>query len=449
MNDTIAGISTALGVGAISIIRVSGKDAIPLVNEIFKGKDLTKVNTHTIHYGHIVNKEEIIDEVLISIMKSPKTYTKEDIVEINCHGGISTTNKVLELLIQKDIRLAEPGEFTKRAFLNGRIDLIEADGIMNLIEAKTETSRKLSINQLSGNVSNKIISLRDKLIQVISNIEVNIDYPEYDDIEVINNEKILPILKEVNKSLEDTITQSENGKIITEGIKVCLIGRPNVGKSSLLNTLLEENKAIVTNIAGTTRDIVEGTIQIDNIPIHLIDTAGIRETSDIVEQIGVNKSKEVIENSDLIILILNSNEQLTEEDKYLLELIKNKTSIIVLNKIDLPTNIEDINHENIVKISAEYNIGIEDLKNKIKYLFNIDKIETTDMNYLTSARSIGLLKKAHDILKEVINKTRQGIEPYLLEIDIKEAWNILGEIIGATYKEEMLDEMFKRFCLGK
>lgn len=449
MNDTIVGISTALGIGAISIIRVSGKEAITLVNEIFKGKDLTKVNTHTIHYGHIVNKEEIIDEVLISIMKSPKTYTKEDIVEINCHGGISTTNKVLELLIQKGIRLAEPGEFTKRAFLNGRIDLIEADGIMNLIEAKTETSRKLSINQLSGNVSNKIISLRDKLIQVISNIEVNIDYPEYDDIEVINNEKILPILKEVNKSLEDTITQSENGKIITEGIKVCLIGRPNVGKSSLLNTLLEENKAIVTNIAGTTRDIVEGTIQIDNIPIHLIDTAGIRETSDIVEQIGVNKSKEVIENSDLIILILNSNEQLAEEDKYLLELIKNKTSIIVLNKIDLPTNIEDINHENIVKISAEYNIGIEDLKNKIKYLFNIDKIETTDMNYLTSARSIGLLKKAHDILKEVINKTRQGIEPYLLEIDIKEAWNILGEIIGATYKEEMLDEMFKRFCLGK
>ena len=449
MNDTIVGISTALGIGAISIIRVSGKESITLVNEIFKGKDLTKVNTHTIHYGHIVNKEEIIDEVLISIMKSPKTYTKEDIVEINCHGGISTTNKVLELLIQKGIRLAEPGEFTKRAFLNGRIDLIEADGIMNLIEAKTETSRKLSINQLSGNVSNKIISLRDKLIQVISNIEVNIDYPEYDDIEVINNEHILPILKEVNKSLEDTITQSENGKIITEGIKVCLIGRPNVGKSSLLNTLLEENKAIVTNIAGTTRDIVEGTIQIDNIPIHLIDTAGIRETSDIVEQIGVNKSKEVIENSNLIILILNSNEQLTEEDKYLLELIKNKTSIIVLNKIDLPTNIEDINHENIVKISAEYNIGIEDLKNKIKYLFNIDKIETTDMNYLTSARSIGLLKKAHDILKEVINKTRQGIEPYLLEIDIKEAWNILGEIIGATYKEEMLDEMFKRFCLGK
>lgn len=449
MNDTIVGISTALGIGAISIIRVSGKESITLVNEIFKGKDLTKVNTHTIHYGHIVNKEEIIDEVLISIMKSPKTYTKEDIVEINCHGGISTTNKVLELLIQKGIRLAEPGEFTKRAFLNGRIDLIEADGIMNLIEAKTETSRKLSINQLSGNVSNKIISLRDKLIQVISNIEVNIDYPEYDDIEVINNEKILPILKEVNKSLEDTITQSENGKIITEGIKVCLIGRPNVGKSSLLNTLLEENKAIVTNIAGTTRDIVEGTIQIDNIPIHLIDTAGIRETSDIVEQIGVNKSKEVIENSDLIILILNSNKQLTEEDKYLLELIKNKTSIIVLNKIDLPSNIEDINHENIVKISAEYNIGIEDLKNKIKYLFNIDKIETTDMNYLTSARSIGLLKKAHDILKEVINKTRQGIEPYLLEIDIKEAWNILGEIIGATYKEEMLDEMFKRFCLGK
>lgn len=449
MNDTIASISTALGIGAISIIRVSGPDAIKKVNEIFKGKDLTKLPTHTIHYGHIIDNNEIIDEVLVSIMRSPKTYTKEDIIEINCHGGISTTNKVLELLIKKGIRLAEPGEFTKRAFLNGRIDLIEADGIMNLIESKTEASRKLSINQLSGNVSNKIKSLRDKLIQVISNIEVNIDYPEYEDIEIMNNEKILPILNNIKEELQEIIMQSENGKIINEGIKVCIIGRPNVGKSSLLNALLDEKKAIVTNIEGTTRDIVEGNIQIDNIMIHLIDTAGIRKTKDIVEQIGVNKSKEAIENSNLVLLLLNSNEKLTKEDKELLELIKNKTSIIVLNKIDLPNNIEEINHNNIVKISAEYNIGIEELKNKIKNLFNLDKIETTDMNYLTSARSLGLLKKAYDLIEEVINKTKDNIEPYLLEIDIKESWNILGEIIGATYKEEMLDEMFKRFCLGK
>ena len=452
MASTVAAIATPQNTGSIGVIRISGENAIKIADSIFEptGKRrLTDLEGYRAAHGCIVFEGEKIDECIALVFRAPKSYTGENVVELSCHGGLFVLRKVLRAVFAAGAEPAGPGEFTKRAFLNGRIDLIEADGIMNLIESKTETSRKLSINQLSGNVSNKIISLRDKLIQVISNIEVNIDYPEYDDIEVINNEKILPILKEVNKSLEDTITQSENGKIITEGIKVCLIGRPNVGKSSLLNTLLEENKAIVTNIAGTTRDIVEGTIQIDNIPIHLIDTAGIRETSDIVEQIGVNKSKEVIENSNLIILILNSNEQLTEEDKYLLELIKNKTSIIVLNKIDLPSNIEDINHENIVKISAEYNIGIEDLKNKIKYLFNIDKIETTDMNYLTSARSIGLLKKAHDILKEVINKTRQGIEPYLLEIDIKEAWNILGEIIGATYKEEMLDEMFKRFCLGK
>ena len=449
MNDTIAGISTSLGIGAVSMIRVSGSDSIKKVNEIFKGHNLTKKDSHTITYGHIVDKKEIIDEVLVSVMKKPKTYTKEDVVEINCHGGIATTNKVLELLIQKGIRLAEPGEFTKRAFLNGRIDLIEADGIMNLIESKTEAARKLSLNQLNGNVSNKIKNLRDKLIQIISNIEVNIDYPEYDDIEILNNQKILPILNSIEQELQQIIKESSNGKIIKEGLKVCLVGRPNVGKSSLLNALLEENKAIVTNIEGTTRDIVEGTIQIDNIPIHLIDTAGIRKTNNIVEKIGVDKSKEVIKDSDLIILVLNSNEKLTKEDKELLETIKDKPNIIALNKSDLETKIENIDCENIVTISAEYNIGIDNLKNQIKTLFNLEKIQTTDMNYLTNARSIGLIKKAHKIIKESIKETKNEIEPYLLEIKIKEAWNILGEIIGQTYKEEMLDEMFKRFCLGK
>ena len=449
MNDTIVGISTALGVGAISIIRVSGSEAINIVNLVFKEKNLNNVDTHTIHYGHIFDGDDVIDEVLVSVMKKPKSYTTEDVVEINCHGGIATTNKILELLIKKGSRLAEPGEFTKRAFLNGRIDLIEADGIMNLIEAKSEPARKMAINQLNGNVSLMIKDLRDDLVQVISNIEVNIDYPEYDDIEVITNEKILPILKQVKDKIIKIIKLSEDGKLIKEGIKVCLVGRPNVGKSSLLNALLGENKAIVTDIAGTTRDIVEGTIQLDGIILNLIDTAGIRDTNNIVEKIGVEKSKEAIYNCDLVILVLNNNEHLTDEDRQLLKMIENKTNIIVINKIDLDKKIESIDSANVVEISTKDNIGIDKLKNKIKELFNLEKIEQSDMNYLTSARSIGLLKKACDVIYNVIDKINDNIELDLLELDIKEAWNILGEIIGATYKEELLDEMFKRFCLGK
>ena len=449
MNDTIVGISTALGVGAISIIRVSGSEAINIVNMVFKEKNLNNVDTHTIHYGHIFDSEDVIDEVLVSVMKKPKSYTTEDVVEINCHGGIATTKKILELLIKKGCRLAEPGEFTKRAFLNGRIDLIEADGIMNLIEAKSEPARKMAINQLNGNVSLMIKDLRDDLVRVISNIEVNIDYPEYDDIEVITNEKILPILKQVKDKIIKIIKLSEDGKLINEGIKVCLVGRPNVGKSSLLNILLGENKAIVTDIAGTTRDIVEGTIQLDGIILNLIDTAGIRDTNNIVEKIGVEKSKEAIYNCDLVILVLNNNEHLTDEDRQLLKIIENKTNIIVINKIDLDKKIESIDSANVVEISTKDNIGIDKLKNKMKELFNLEKIEQSDMNYLTSARSIGLLKKACDIIYNVIDKINDNIELDLLELDIKEAWNILGEIIGATYKEELLDEMFKRFCLGK
>ena len=335
MDDTIVAISTSLGVGAISIIRLSGEDSINIVNKIFKGKDLTTVPTHTIHYGYIVDNNEIIDEVLVSIMRTPKTYTKENIVEINCHGGISTTNKVLELVLSNGARLAEPGEFTKRAFLNGRIDLVEADGIMNLISSKTETSRKMSINELSGKVSSLITSIRDDLIQIISNIEVNIDYPEYEDIEVLSNEKILPSINKIKDTLIKTIKESENGRIINEGINVGIIGRPNVGKSSLLNSLLEEQKAIVTDIEGTTRDIVEGQIKLNGVLLNIIDTAGIRETDNIVEQIGVEKSYEIIDKSDLIIFLLNNNEPLTKEDLELYNKIKNKTHIIVLNKTDL------------------------------------------------------------------------------------------------------------------
>lgn len=335
MNDTIAAISTALGVGAISIIRVSGDDSINIVNKIFKGKDLTKVKSHTINYGYIIDNREIIDEVLVSVMKSPKTFTKEDIVEINCHGGVATTNRVLELLLTNGARLAEPGEFTKRAFLNGRIDLINAEGVMDLINAKTEKNRQISINKLNGKASNLVKELREKLIKIISNIEVNIDYPEYEDIEVLTNEKILPEIITFKNDLEKIIKDSEDGKIINEGINVGIIGKPNVGKSSLLNALLEEEKAIVTDIEGTTRDIVEGKINLGGLILNIIDTAGIRETDNLVEKIGVEKSMEIIDKVDLIIFVLNNNEAITEEELKILNKIKDKNSIVVINKIDL------------------------------------------------------------------------------------------------------------------
>ena len=450
MFDTIAAISTALGVGAISIIRVSGVDSINIVNKLFKGKDLTKVDSHTIHYGHIVDNEEIIDEVLVSVMKSPRTFTTEDIVEINSHGGIATTNKVLELLLTNGARLAEPGEFTKRAFLNGRIDLVEADGIMNVIASKTDKARIQSINQLSGKVSNRIKSLRDKLVGIIANIEVNIDYPEYEDIEVVTTDQIKPSLLEFKEELIKIIEKSDEGKIINEGINVGIFGRPNVGKSSLLNALLEEDKAIVTDIEGTTRDIVEGTINVNGIILNIIDTAGIRETDNVVEKIGVEKSKSIMEKCDLSILILNNNEPLTEEDLNLLNIIRNKKHIILINKIDLENKLDvSLLNDEYLQISALQDKGIEELKSKIIKLFNLGQIETEDLTYLSDARSISLLKKSLSYIEESLNSI-DNMEPIeIIEINIKDAWSTLGEIIGETYKEELLDELFSRFCLGK
>ena len=446
MEDTIAAISTALGVGAISIIRVSGSDSISIVNKIFD-KDLTKAKTHTIHYGHIIDNNQIIDEVLISVMLAPKTFTTEDVVEINCHGGISTTKKILELVLTYGARLAEPGEFTKRAFLNGRIDLTQAEGIMNLIESKSEISRNLSVNQLTGSVSTLIKSLRSDLADILSNIAVNIDYPEYEDIEVLTSEKIIPNIQKLITKIKDIINKSEDGKIVTEGINIGIIGRPNVGKSSLLNALLEEQKAIVTDIEGTTRDIVEGTFTLNGILCHIIDTAGIRETDNLVEKIGVDKSYQIIDKSDLIIYILNNNEPLTEEDKTLLSKIKNKNHLIIINKIDLESKL-NLSNEDTIKMSIKNNIGLEELKTKIIEMFNLEKIETNDLTYLTDARSISLLKKSKKILENCL----QNISTYpvdVIELDLKECWNILGEIIGQTYKDELIDEIFSRFCLGK
>ena len=449
MNDTIAAISTALGVGAISIIRVSGDQSINIVNKIFKGKDLTKVDTHTINYGHIIENNEIIDEVLVSIMKSPKTFTKEDIVEINCHGGIATTNKILELLLSNGARLAEPGEFTKRAFLNGRIDLVEADGIMNLISSKTDKARKMSIQELNGNVSSQIKEMRDNLIKIISNIEVNIDYPEYDDIEVVTNEKILPEITKIQNKLTKTIKESENGRLINEGINVGIIGKPNVGKSSLLNTLLEENKAIVTDIEGTTRDIVEGTLSLNGVILNIIDTAGIRETDNVVEQIGVEKSFEIIDKSDLIIFILNNNEPLTKEDLELYNKIKNKKHITVLNKIDLEQKIDLKKiEEDIIKVSL-INKNADKIKEKIIELFNLEELETADLTYLSNVRSISLLKQANTHIQNSITSINNEEPIDIVELELKQTWDKLGEITGETYTDELLDELFSRFCLGK
>ena len=450
MNDTICAISTALGVGAISIIRVSGDDAIDIVNKIFD-KDLTKKESHTINYGHIVYKGEIIDEVMVSIMKSPKTFTKEDTIEINSHGGVAVTNKVLEILLLEGARLAEPGEFTKRAFLNGRIDLVEAESIMDLIESKTETSRKLAISGMEGKVSKLVKNIIDNLVKVNANIEVNIDYPEYEDIEIVTKEKIEEMSKYINKELTKLLNESENGKLIKDGINTLILGRPNVGKSSILNKLIEEDKAIVTSVAGTTRDIVEGQIRVNGILLNIIDTAGVRETEDIVEKIGVEKSLSLVNDADLIILVFNNNEKLTDEDKKLLEYTKEKKRIIVINKIDLENNLDisNLKNERIVKISELKDSGIESLKNEINDMFNLEEINLGDFTYLSNSRQISLVKKAVEISKNLEDALNNDVPIDLLEIDIKEICEILGEIIGESYDDKLIDTLFSNFCLGK
>ena len=453
MNDTICAIATSQGIGAIAIVRVSGEEAISIVNSIFKGKDLSKVETHTINYGHIVENNNIIDEVLVSVMKSPRTFTTEDVVEINTHGGIAPTNRVLELLLEKGCRLAEPGEFTKRAFLNGRIDLLEAEAVMDMIDAKTENQRKMAANQIDGKTSSLINELRDDMVQIISNINVNIDYPEYDDVDIITNDLLIPKVENLKDKIKKIIKESENGKIIKEGIKTSIIGRPNVGKSSLLNALLQEDKAIVTNIAGTTRDIVEGQISINGILLNMIDTAGIRETEDMIEAIGVEKSLKIMEESDLILFMLNNNEEVTEDVKELLEKIKNKKYIILINKIDLENKLNreelKLNESRVVELSITEDKGIDELKAKIIEMFNIQEIETKDPTYLSNSRSISILKRCLKRVEDIEESLKNNMPIDMIELDIKNIWEELGTINGSTYEEELLDEMFSRFCLGK
>ncbi len=453
MKDTICAIATSQGVGAISIIRISGDEAIEIANKIFKGKDLKKVKSHTIHYGHIIDNNSIIDEVLVSIMKSPKTFTTEDIVEINTHGGIAPTNKVLELLLENGCRLAEPGEFTKRAFLNGRIDLLEAEAVMDMIQSKTDTQRKMAINQISGKTSDLINELRDDMVQIISNINVNIDYPEYDDIDIITTEVLTPKINNLKEKIEQILKESENGKIIKEGIKTSIIGRPNVGKSSLLNALLEEDKAIVTNIAGTTRDIVEGQISINGILLNIIDTAGIRETEDIIEAIGVEKSLKIMEEADLILLMLNNNEELSKDIQDIIDKISNKKYLVLINKIDLENKLNKeelkVDKDRIIELSITKNKGLDELKEKIQELFKLNELEAKDPTYLSNSRSISILKKCLKRVKDIEESLKENMPIDMIELDIKNIWEELGTINGSTYEEELLDEMFKRFCLGK
>ena len=449
MDDTIAAISTAQGVGAISIIRVSGVDAIKIVSKIFSNKNFLDAPSHTIHYGYIMDNNEKVDEVLVSIMRAPRTFTKEDVVEINAHGGIMTTDKILELLLVNGCRLAEPGEFTKRAFLNGRIDLTEAEGVMDLINSKTDISRKIALNQVGGKVSSMISKLRDELAGIIANIEVNIDYPEYEDIEEMTIEKINSNLSELESKIDKILKESKNGEILTNGIKTAIVGKPNVGKSSLLNRLIGEEKAIVTDIQGTTRDSVEATLRIDNLILNLIDTAGIRKTDDVVESIGVDKSLKLIDEADLILFVVNYNEKLSHDDLVILDKLKDKNYITIVNKTDLDKKIDDDKLSNVVYVSALNDDNIDEIGNKIKKLFNLEKIEMADLTYLTSARSGAILRKVLESVKAV----RKGIEENypidMVEIDLKDIWNLLGEIIGESYDEELLDQLFSRFCVGK
>ncbi len=450
MNDTIVAISTTMGVGAISIIRLSGKEAISIVNECFKGKNLEEVLTHTINYGHIYDGEELIDEVLVSVMKGPRSFTAEDVVEINSHGGIITTNRILETMLNHGARLAEPGEFTKRAFLNGRIDLVKSEAVMDLIESKSDEARKMALSQLGGTTSTLITNFRNTLKQLLSSIEVNIDYPEYYDIEVMTVEKIKEQVSIMKKELQELVKSSENTVTIKNGIKTVILGKPNVGKSSILNKLLEQDKAIVTDIAGTTRDIVEGEIYLDGVLLNIIDTAGIRETDDVVERIGVEKSLSMIDEADLIIVVLNSNEELSDEDKEILEKTKDKTRIIVLNKNDLdkklviPTNLQ-----NVVETNTNDLDGITSLKKKIKELFNLEQITTKDYTYLANSRQISLAKQAYKNLLDAEQAIEDEQPVDMIEIDLKECFDTLGEIIGATYSEEIIDNLFENFCVGK
>ncbi|MDQ0903046.1 tRNA uridine-5-carboxymethylaminomethyl(34) synthesis GTPase MnmE [Paenibacillus sp. V4I7] len=457
LNDTIAAISTPLGEGGIAVIRVSGDEAVPLVERIFRSKTkLSVAETHTVHYGFIIEpaSAQKVEEVLVTLMKAPRSFTMEDVVEVSCHGGIVSVKKVLDLLLQQGVRLAEPGEFTKRAFLNGRIDLTQAEAVIDLIRAKSDRAFKVALKQVEGNLSKQIKHLRYILVELMAHVEVNIDYPEHD-VEEMTNTFIKSKCDTVMLEIDRLLVTAEQGKILREGIETAIVGKPNVGKSSLLNELAQENRAIVTDIPGTTRDVIEEFVNIGGIPLKLLDTAGIRETSDLVEQIGVERSKTALAEADLILLVLNSNEELEFDEIALMKQLADKQTIVILNKTDLSRklNVEQVlsyfPQERIVELSLIENKGIEDLEKAIAAIFFEGKLESSDLTYVSNIRHISLLKQAKRSLQDALDANEQYVPIDMIQIDIRAAWEQLGEIIGDSVGESLIDQIFTQFCLGK
>ena len=451
--DTITAIATPLGEGAIGIVRISGTDAIAIANRIFKGKNLETVDSHTLNYGHILDpeKDEILDEVMVGVMRAPKTFTREDVIEINTHGGIAVTNEILQLILRQGARMAEPGEFTKRAFLNGRVDLTQAEAIMDIIRAKTDKAMNIAVKQLDGSLKDLIDNTRQEILNTLAQVEVNIDYPEYDDVEEMTTALLREKTQEFQNLLEKLLRTARRGKILREGLSTAIIGRPNVGKSSLLNNLLREDKAIVTDIAGTTRDVIEEYVNIKGVPLKLIDTAGIRETDDIVEKIGVERSRQALAEADLILLVLNASEKLTEQDRALLALSDMTRRIVLLNKTDLREEIEaEELPEDVIRISVLENQNIDQIEERINQLFfdNAGIVEQ-DATYLSNSRHISLIEQAVQSLQAVNEGLELGMPVDLLQVDLTRTWQILGEITGDAAPDELITQLFSQFCLGK
>ncbi|MCE7790990.1 tRNA uridine-5-carboxymethylaminomethyl(34) synthesis GTPase MnmE [Salipaludibacillus sp. CUR1] len=455
--DTISAISTPMGEGAIGIVRISGDDAIRLADNLFKGKrPLAEAETHTINYGHIKDPAtgDIVEEVMVSVLKAPRTYTKENMVEINCHGGLTSVNRVLQLVLNEGARLAEPGEFTKRAFLNGRIDLSQAEGVIDLIRAKTDRAMNVAMNQVEGKLSQRIQKLRQALLETVAHVEVNIDYPEYD-----AEEMTLEILQEkasfVKQEIDRLLQTAQQGKILREGLSTVIIGRPNVGKSSLLNSLVHENKAIVTDIPGTTRDVIEEYVNVRGVPLRLLDTAGIRETEDVVERLGVERSRKVINSAELVLLVLNNNEPLTEADEELFKLSEGHDVITIVNKTDLEEKINLNRVRNlagnrpVVATSLLKDEGVDELEEAIRDLFFKGDLETGDMSYVSNSRHIALLNQAKKTIDDALGAVEAGMPVDMVQIDITKAWELLGEVIGDSVSESLIDQLFSQFCLGK
>ncbi|MFB2139068.1 tRNA uridine-5-carboxymethylaminomethyl(34) synthesis GTPase MnmE [Staphylococcus aureus] len=456
--DTITSISTPMGEGAIGIVRLSGPQAVEIADKLYKGKHLLNdVPSHTINYGHIIDPEskEVVEEVMVSVLRAPKTFTREDIIEINCHGGILTINRVLELTMTYGARMAEPGEFTKRAFLNGRIDLSQAEAVMDFIRSKTDRASKVAMNQIEGRLSDLIKKQRQSILEILAQVEVNIDYPEYDDVEDATTEFLLEQSKEIKQEINRLLDTGAQGKIMREGLSTVIVGKPNVGKSSMLNNLIQDNKAIVTEVAGTTRDVLEEYVNVRGVPLRLVDTAGIRETEDIVEKIGVERSRKALSQADLILFVLNNNEVLTQEDYTLYEVVKNEDVIVIVNKMDLEQNI-DINEVKdmigdtpLIQTSMLKQEGIDELEIQIRDLFFGGEVQNQDMAYVSNSRHISLLKQARQTIQDAIDAAESGVPMDMVQIDLTRTWEILGEIIGETASDELIDQLFSQFCLGK